>query len=82
MLNSYLFEGTINQVELEDISKIITKIIEHPKLTMYYQQNNQVNNERPIITTNKEIVIPDRIIFNEKEVVIIDYKTGKPEKKT
>ncbi len=81
VLNSYLFEGTINQVELEDISKIITKIIEHPKLTMYYQQNNQVNNERPIITTNKEIVIPDRIIFNEKEVVIIDYKTGKPEKK-
>ena len=33
------------------------------------------------MTIDKKIVIPDRLIFRNNEVTIIDYKTGKPDKK-
>ena len=37
-------------------------------------------NEREILTEDKRILIPDRLVFDEKRVTIIDYKTGLPNK--
>ena len=38
-------------------------------------------NEREILTQNEQIIIPDRLVLNnDNEAVIIDYKTGEPNK--
>ena len=42
--------------------------------------NNTVITERELVNQNKQVLIPDRLIFENKNVTVIDYKTGKQNK--
>ena len=78
----YVVNGTITANEVKDIERIIGTVIEHPQLRDYFQQNLTVHCEREILTSEKEIIIPDRLVIDEDDnAVIIDYKTGKPDRK-
>ena len=81
-IETYLIRGIIANTQALDIKKMLTKVITHPELENYFQQNIIVLNEREIFCSTGEIIIPDRMIINENnEAIIIDYKTGKPNKK-
>lgn len=56
--------------------ELIKKVIEHPLLTMYFQEGLDVYTERSFLTHSGEVNIMDRIIFNNNEACVIDYKTG------
>jgi ATP-dependent exoDNAse (exonuclease V) beta subunit len=77
VVNRYLFKGEITVEEQKELTLILNKIIHHEQLSLYFNQNNLVFTEREIVTLEKQILIPDRLIFNENSVTIIDYKTGK-----
>ena len=48
-------------------------------MVKYYSEDVIVYNEREIVDIDNLVIIPDRLVFiDEKEVVIIDYKTGSP----
>lgn len=81
VVNRYLFKGEITVEEQKDLINILKKIINHEQLSRYFDQNNIVFTEREIVTFNKQLLIPDRLIFNENNVTIIDYKTGKFDEK-
>jgi hypothetical protein len=51
-------------------------IVNHPELSAYYNEDVIAFNERPIIQIDGSICIPDRLIFSDSHVAIIDYKTG------
>ena len=69
--------GIINNDQAEDLKEIITKIVEHPLLSDYFNSENTIYNERDIITKEGVVVRPDRLVINQKkEAVILDYKTG------
>jgi ATP-dependent exoDNAse (exonuclease V) beta subunit len=81
-LDSYLLTGTINLQQKNELTILLNSIVEHPNLKDYFSDDVTVYNERDIITNNGIILRPDRLVFNnKKEVVIIDYKTGKPDQK-
>ena len=40
----------------------------------YFAQGLRVKNEEEILLSNGRILRPDRLIFKENEVIIIDYK--------
>jgi len=81
-IEKYVSVGNILESEKEIVSDLIYQIVGHPELERYYQQNNTVYNEREIFTEIGEVVIPDRLVIDEQNnATIIDYKTGKPEKK-
>ena len=47
-------------------------------LKRYYDGDLVCFNEREIISKKGYILVPDRLVFlNDRDVVIIDYKTGK-----
>lgn len=82
ILKKYIDIGNLKMEKLESIKNVLLSVVNHPELSQYFKQNIKVMNEREILTTSYEIVIPDRIIMNDhNEVVILDYKTGKPEEK-
>lgn len=81
VVNQYLYKGEIKASQQKEIIEVLNKIINHPKLQTYFSQNNTVYNEQEIVTLDKKIIIPDRLIINKNEVTIIDYKTGNPDKK-
>ncbi|MDX1830104.1 MAG: UvrD-helicase domain-containing protein [Lutibacter sp.] len=80
-IEPYKFNGTITQQEKIKILEIINKVITHKKLTPYFSQNATVFTEQEILTKEHAIVIPDRLVFDNQNVTILDYKTGKPEVK-
>ena len=50
----------------------------HDELKKYYDDELVCYNEREIISKKGFVLVPDRLVFlNNKDVVIIDYKTGK-----
>ena len=69
--------GDITTEEAIPLKVKIMQIVNHPKLKEYYQEGNNVINERDIITKNGLILRPDRIVFKNNSAIIIDYKTGK-----
>ncbi len=81
IVKKHLTQGTINLKDSNTIENSIRVIINHPKVTEFYTDDVTVYNERELVTIDKQKIIPDRLVFtNENEVVIIDYKTGKPSK--
>ena len=75
--NDLLQSGDIKQAEVTELKKIVSNILEHPKLNNYFSNDYEIYNERDIITKSGDILRPDRININaKKEVTIIDYKTG------
>lgn len=79
----YLYEkqGLILQDEIETIKRSLKEIVNHPQLKKYFSNAYHIYNERELLSNTNEIMIPDRLAFINNHVTIIDYKTGKPEKK-
>ena len=82
ILRKYIDIGNLKIEDKEPLKNVLLEVVNHPELSQYFKQNIKVMSEREILTSSKEIIIPDRIIMNDNnEVVILDYKTGKPEAK-
>jgi ATP-dependent exoDNAse (exonuclease V) beta subunit len=66
---------TVNQKEL--VFKTITEIVNHPELLSFFEGNHLVLNEQTIIQKGNSTIKPDRMVLLEnKEVLLLDYKTG------
>lgn len=81
VVNQYLFKGEITIEEQKELAIILKQVINHHKLSSYFEQNSKVFTEREILTVDKQILIPDRLVFKGNKVTVIDYKTGKPDEK-
>jgi ATP-dependent exoDNAse (exonuclease V) beta subunit len=82
VINSYYQQGILNTNQFKEISRNIKNVVYHPKLSEYFSKNYNVYTEREILDIDNSIIIPDRLVFkNKNEVVIIDYKTGNKLKK-
>ena len=62
--------------QLISLFEMIENIVFHPLLTSYFNPSVKVVNERDIITKNGRVLRPDRLVFADRSVTIIDYKTG------
>nr|WP_240472528.1 UvrD-helicase domain-containing protein [Tenacibaculum ovolyticum] len=80
IVNKYEQEGIINKEQAKTIYIDINKIVNHIELQNYYSKNVTIYNEREIVDVDNQIMIPDRLVVENDEVTIIDYKTGKPSK--
>ncbi len=69
--------GDVAPDEIEYVTTKINEVVEHPILAKYYAKNNEVLNERGILTKEGTLLRPDRIILNGRSATLIDYKTGK-----
>ena len=81
-IEKYLASGIINDSQSQELKQTIISIVEHPQFVGYFNSNNTIYNEKDIITKEGSVLRPDRLVVNSnKEVVIIDYKTGEFNKK-
>ena len=62
--------ATVTVLSLEFI------LLKSEQISKYFTSNWEVRSEKEILTKSGEVYIPDRLVFNGKEVTIIDYKTG------
>lgn len=76
VMHFYEMQGELSQKQLKEIKSIIQELVTHDSLKKYYSEEVKVLNEKEIITIDNNIIIPDRLVFYNEEVTIIDYKTG------
>jgi ATP-dependent exoDNAse (exonuclease V) beta subunit len=80
VIYTFTLKGLIATENKENITEIVHSVVLHSELKDFFTDEFKILNEREIITNQGDVIIPDRLVFNNNEVVIIDYKTGKPEK--
>jgi len=81
VISTYENQGFLKAINSSEVKTLINDIVNHPKLTSYFADNITIYNEREIVDNENEIHIPDRLIFDDNKVTIIDYKTGSQEEK-
>lgn len=75
-LKNLYFEGQITYNQLEELQEKITTIIKRPTVKDWFSDKWRVVTEKAILTSAGKIKIPDRILINNEEVIIIDFKFG------
>lgn len=70
-------EGLITTEEEPALKDRLYQVMRHPLLASYFSKTTNSKLEAELITQEGELLRPDRIVFDQEGVVIIDYKTGK-----
>jgi ATP-dependent exoDNAse (exonuclease V) beta subunit len=66
---------TFNQKDM--VFKTIQEIVNHSELSICFEEGNEVLNEQTIIQKEGKSIKPDRMVLTKnKEVFLLDYKTG------
>jgi ATP-dependent exoDNAse (exonuclease V) beta subunit len=69
--------GLITFGQKETVYKSIQEIVNHSELESYFSEENEVLNEQTVIQKQGKTIKPDRMAINkDKEVFLLDYKTG------
>jgi ATP-dependent exoDNAse (exonuclease V) beta subunit len=79
-VKNYILQGLVKKEDGESILNQLKKVLSHPELKRYFQKGKKIVCERALLTKEGEKMIPDRLVFQGREVAILDYKTGKYEK--
>lgn len=67
--------GKIDKSESIEIQQKLEISFTNPLIRHWFDDNYKTLTERTLLTPN-DFFRPDRIMINEKEVVVVDYKTG------
>jgi ATP-dependent exoDNAse (exonuclease V) beta subunit len=69
--------GLITFSQKEAVFKTIQEIVNHSELSTYFSEGNEIMNEQTIIQKEGKTIKPDRmVVTKEKDVFLLDYKTG------
>lgn len=81
VLETMLKQGIISSEERPELEDKIRLILQNAALSGYFSGSLKFKNEAEMITDTGDILRPDKIIFDKEEVVVLDYKTGRPDSK-
>ena len=69
--------GLITFNQKSAVYKTIQEIVSQPELMIYFEEGNEVLNEQTIIQKQGKTIKPDRMVLTKnREVYLLDYKTG------
>jgi len=77
-IDKALREGLIVNSEIEELKTLLERVLNHNELQVYFKTGLKVKNEEDILLANGKVIRPDRLVFGENGITIIDYKTGEP----
>jgi ATP-dependent exoDNAse (exonuclease V) beta subunit len=66
-------------ISITAIAELLKQVLEHPDLQAYFGPGADGYNEREVLTPQGELLRPDRMVFFDQTVHLLEYKTGKPQ---
>ncbi len=75
-IEDLIFAGKINSKEKTVLISKLKEIIRIPGVDDWFSDKWNVKTESEILTSSGEVKIPDRILFGDKETIVIDFKFG------
>jgi hypothetical protein len=81
VVEKFQLDGIIDENDKNELCTSITDFISDPAVEKYFQEGLNIKTEPEILLSNGKSVRPDRLVFLDDGVIVIDFKTGKPEPK-
>lgn len=75
-LQSFYFEGRLNEEEKNLVESQLEKLFTDPLFASWFGKSGILLAEQGILLPGGKQKRPDRIIMNEEEAMIVDFKTG------
>ncbi|MBT5164208.1 MAG: hypothetical protein HOL96_10150, partial [Lentimicrobiaceae bacterium] len=66
----------LSSSEIDIIKDLVSRVIAHPELKRYFQEDLIIKNETEILLEDGTTVRPDKVVIDKVKLTIIDYKTG------
>lgn len=70
-------KGLITQNQETAIIKVLNQIVQHKQLQSFFNELGTVYNEQTIVDSVYGNIKPDRVVVQNNEAFLLDYKTGK-----
>jgi ATP-dependent helicase/nuclease subunit A len=81
VIGRFVFEGLIDSHEKEELKKEISEVLNNENIGKFFSNDFKVMSERDILLPGGEVLRPDRVLFNNDEIILIDFKTGQSQAK-
>jgi len=78
VLDDLFYQNILSKEQKEEFLPLITQFVNFEGAKNWFSREWQVLNEQGIINNEGELRIPDRMISNGKEMIVIDYKFAIP----
>ncbi len=75
-INQYRQKGVIDKEEAVALHTRLTHLLNQPEVKTWYDETADIKNEADILFGNGLSKRPDRVIFRQGQVIVIDYKFG------
>lgn len=72
-------QGIISEREKPELHERLQVVLQHPKLQHYFSDNVVVEHEKELLDARAYLYKPDRVVFDQEEVVLIEFKLPPPE---
>ncbi|MGE5424568.1 MAG: UvrD-helicase domain-containing protein, partial [Syntrophothermus sp.] len=77
IMDDALRSGLIPAAMKSEISELLMKVVQHPEISVFFKEGIRSVNEAEILSAHGGVFRPDRIVFEDDQVILLDYKTGK-----
>lgn len=75
-LDNHLKMNKLSKEEYDELKTKIDRLFKNQQIANLFSNIWKIYNEKKIITNKNKIYIPDRILENDKAVIVVDYKFG------
>ncbi len=75
-VNRAFSQGKINEKQKEEIMALLGERLKDPVAAEWFRDDAGVRSERDLFKTGKGILRPDRVIYHNGSVTVVDYKFG------
>lgn len=69
-------EGTLDAAQKSEVEYEVIQMINSPELARFFDLRKRIFTEKEIILNDGTLLRPDRIVMDDHETSVIDYKTG------
>ena len=76
VINEVYNQGYCDIIQRDRLTKEIESLFQSKEINYFFTDEWEVKTEREILLPSGKTYIPDRILFKEDKLVVIDYKTG------
>lgn len=81
LAEKFVFDGLITALEKEKLLVEVAQILSVPEIAELFDLRYHSKTEKEIILPTGEVLRPDRVLLEDKKAIIVDFKTGKYQKK-
>ncbi|MBR4266964.1 MAG: UvrD-helicase domain-containing protein [Bacteroidales bacterium] len=77
VLQEMRYQGRISDAQAKDLNDKLNECFENPEVARWFSHDwKEIIRERAVLTTEGNLRIPDRVVSNPNETIIIDFKFG------